>query len=231
MLGIIGSGNMGKALIKGYDIKNVYKRGDYNITDSDIIFIAVKPKDYDEVLKGIKKYTKDKIIIILALGYSINKALSILGEESKVVRIMPNLSVSLKEGISAIAYSKNIDKKDEKRIEEILKEATELYHMDEKDFPAFTAISASLPAYVYIMVEALSDGAVYEGLKRQDSYEIIKKSMISALKLIDNTNPAILKDKITSPKGSTIEAVKALEKGNIRNTLMEAVIECTKKAK
>lgn len=241
MLGIIGTGKMGTALIEAYNIKNKFGRNIQTeikdeidlVESSEIVFLAVKPKDYKTVLHKIKDSLKNKILIILAAGFSIKNTLDIVGEDIKVCRIMPNISIAVKKGVTAIYMNDNLNDNEKKRIKDLLSNSSKLYEINESEFAPFTAISGSLPAYLYMMIEALSDGAVYEGFNRKISYEIISSSIIGAAELMieKDMHPGELKDSVSSPSGTTIEAIRFLEKTSFRSSLIEAVINCSKKSR
>ena len=105
--------------------------------------------------------------------------------------------------------------------------------IDEKLMHVYTGISGSLPAYVYVFIEALADGGVLEGMPRDKAYEIIAQAVLGSAKMMLETkkHPGILKDEVTSPGGTTIAALKVLEDGKFRGTVMEAVKACTEKSK
>lgn len=241
MLGIIGTGNMGRALIKAMDIKVRYGHNDNNTAEnevdvmkkSSIIILAVKPKDYESLLFKIKASIQDKIIIMIAAGYSIEKAEKILGEDKKIVRMMPNTPVMIGEGISAINFNKNIEEKDREIILTELSKTGKVVEIPEIQFDVFTAVAGSLPAYVYMMIEALSDAAVLHGMNRAASYEIISQAISGSAQMVPKTSqhPAKLKDDVCSPAGTTIEAVRQLDAHGFRNALINAVDACVKKSK
>lgn len=173
------------------------------------------------------------ILLTIAAGFSIEKVEKILGTEAKVVRAMPNTPAQVLEGMTAVAFNQNITEEEKQIIFKIFNSFGKSIELEEKLFHAFTGISGSLPAYVYIFVEALGDAGVLEGLSRNQVYEIISQAVLGSTKMLLETgkHPGQLKDEVTSPRGTTIEAIKVLENGNFRGTLINAAIACTEKSK
>ena len=238
-IGFIGTGNMGSAIINGlviskfvsekeinifdlndekvkkisekYNVKSLQKEAEI-VENSEIIILAVKPDVYSSVLKKIK----DKI-----------------GKDKKIVRTMPNTPVQVMEGMTAVSFNKNINPEEKETIFGLLNSFGKSIEIEEKLMHVFTAISGSLPAYVYMFAEALSDGGVLEGMPREETYKIIAQAIKGSAEMMLKTgkHPGILKDEVTSPGGTTIEALKVLENGNFRGTLINAVSKCTEKSK
>lgn len=260
-IGFIGTGNMGNAIINGLIASKFVSEKEINIFDlnddkikkisekysvnslqneteivenSDIIILAVKPDVYSPVLKKIKdKIKKNKIIITIAAGVTIDDVEKIVGKDKKIVRTMPNTPAQVMEGMTAAAFNKNINSEEKEIIFGLLNSFGESIEIEEKLMHTFTAISGSLPAYVYIFAEALSDGGVLEGMPREKTYKIIAQAIKGSVEMMLKTgkHPGILKDEVTSPGGTTIEALKVLENGNFRGTLINAVSKCTEKSK
>ena len=239
-LGIIGAGNMGSSILKGVTTSNFLLSDDVAVFDlnkekveklvkeygvkraetenelvekSNIIILSVKPNIVPIVLKKIKdKLDENTIILSIAAGVSIDFIEKVIGSDKKVVRTMPNTPAQVMEGMTAVSFNSNIEEK--------------LMHV-------YTGISGSLPAYVYVFIEALADGGVLEGMPRDKAYEIIAQAVLGSAKMMLETkkHPGILKDEVTSPGGTTIAALKVLEDGKFRGTVMEAVKACTEKSK
>lgn len=260
-IGFIGTGNMGSAIIKGlvtsgvvsadkiniYDInteKSEELSKEYNVKvlhdeieiveNSDIIILSVKPDIYTPILEKIKdRIGKDKIIFTIAAGISINYVESIIGTDRKIVRTMPNTPAQVLEGMTAAVFNKNINENEKKVIFSLLNSFGKSIELEENLIHAFTGISGSLPAYVYIFMEALADGGVLEGIPRNRAYEIIAQTVKGSAQMLiqSEKHPGTLKDEVTSPGGTTIEALKVLENGNFRGTVINAVNACVKKSK
>ena len=260
-IGFIGTGNMGGAIIKGTVTAKFISGNEINIFDpnnakvrelvekynanslhdeisvvenSDIIILCVKPNIYNSVLKKIKdSIAKNKIIVSIAAGINIDSIENIIGKDKKVVRTMPNTPAQVLQGMTAVTFNGNMDKEEKEIIFKLLNSFGETVEIEEKHMHAFTGISGSLPAYVYIFAEALADGGVLEGLPRNEAYKIAAQAIKGSAQMILETgkHPAVLKDEVTSPSGTTIEAIRTLENGNFRGTIINAVNACVRKSK
>lgn len=254
-IGFIGGGNMGRAMIeasiKAFGIENIIVyakskndslKAEFDIqiaTDeatlakvSDIIILATKPSCYDKILELIKSSIKDQIIITIAPNFSLEMSERLLGKNTKIARAMPNTPASIKQGVSAICCNKNLNQNECKKVNEIFASFGLVFELEESKFAAFTAIAGSLPAYVFMFIEAVADGGVLNGISRKMAYDIIAASVAGSANLMlkSSKNPSVLKDEICSPSGTTIEAVKELENGGFRAALINAVDACVKKA-
>lgn len=255
-IGIIGVGNMGGAIATAlcknkYDLilsnhskKNLEKFENFeniktttsNIEvakESDYIILAVKPNIYEKVINEIKEYlTSDKVFISIAAGFSI-KSLEEMLPNRKIVMTMPNTPAMVEEAITAICPNSLIDEKEIQDIVEIFSSFGIAQVLDEMYFPAFSGSCGCLPAYVYMFIEAASDAAVLNGMKRADAYKFIAQSVLGSAKMLLETNlhPGELKDMVTSPGGTTIEGVKALEDNGFRSAIISAIDASVKKSK
>lgn len=201
---------------------------------SDIIFVAVKPNIVAGLMTELKDLIKDKIIVSIAAGVTCDAFKGILGEDAKIVRTIPNMPAQVREGITGI-YFCNISADDE--IREYVVKLFEAFGKaivvgKECMIEDMIAVTSSSPAYVCLMVEAMADVAVKYGFKRDDAYMMAEQAILGTTKLMleEKINPSVLKDKICSPGGTTIEAVEALETEGFRRALMVAMEACTNKA-
>ena len=259
-IGFIGCGNMAQAIIGGIlssklvDSSNIiasnptntkleYVKKQYNILTtnnnidvanfSDILFLAVKPNKYTDVISEIKGYVKqDAIIVSIAAGITIKSIENHFERDIKVVRTMPNTPCLVKEGMSAISYNLNVNSEEKNIILNIFESFGKAEVIDEKLMDVIPAVSGSSPAYVYMLIEALADGAVLQGMPRNQAYKFASQAVLGAAKTVLETNehPGSLKDKVCSPGGTTIEAVYELEKNSFRASIISAMQSCTKKA-
>ncbi|NME95774.1 pyrroline-5-carboxylate reductase [Clostridium cochlearium] len=260
-IGFIGCGNMAQAMITGIvsskivfgenvfvsdkdeeKLKYIKEKFNVNISkdnkevaeNSDIIILAVKPNKYGEVIQGIKDYVKkDVIIVVIGAGITINYVEESFKKKLKVIRTMPNTPALVGEGMSAICYNELITENDLKDVVNIFKSFGKVEIIEENLMDAIPAISGSSPAYVYMFIEALADGAVLDGVPRDKAYKMAAQSVLGAAKMVLETgeHPGELKDRVCSPAGTTIEAVYSLEKNNFRGTIMEAMRKCTDKTR
>lgn len=251
-IGFIGGGNIARAMISAMQdefkilvyarSKNSQIASKFNVEifnseleiakNSDIIILAIKPKDYESILNLIKNMINNQIVLLLAPNFSISQAECIIGKK-KIVRAMPNMPISIKEGVVSISFNETLSKNERENLIRILSSLGKIYEIDELQIPAFTGIAGSLPAYVFMFIEALADAGVLNGISRQMAYDIVSNAVCGSAKLVatTNTHPAKLKDAVCSPSGTTIEAVRTLEKHGFRFAIMDAVNECIKKAK
>ena len=260
-IGFIGTGNMGSSIIKGILSSKFEKNENINIFDldkdkvnnlvkeygvsavnsekelaknCDIIVLSVKPHIIPVVLKNLSgNVKKDTIILTIAAGISISVIENALGEDKKVVRTMPNTPAQVLSGMTAVTFNKNIETSEKEIIFNFLNSFGKSVEIEEKLMHAYTGISGSLPAYVYMFMEALADGGVLCGMPRDKAYKIVAQAVAGSAKMLLETgkHPGQLKDEVCSPAGTTIEAVRVLENGNFRGNVIEAVVACTEKSK
>lgn len=260
-IGFIGTGNMGSAIIKGYinqnknDHKKIYaydkmhertqeleriyginqcKSIEAIMKDCEIIILAVKPNVYSFVLEELSLYAKQKhIIVSIAAGITIKYMESFFDFPVKIIRTMPNTPALVKEGITALSKNSSISTDEFNQVMDIFKSVGKTESIDEKLMDTVTGVSGSSPAYGYMFIEALADGAVLQGMSRDQAYQFAAQSILGAAKMVLETgkHPGELKDMVCSPGGTTIEAVAILEEKGMRSAVIEAVKACTEKSK
>ncbi|HSP47820.1 MAG TPA: pyrroline-5-carboxylate reductase [Clostridiaceae bacterium] len=253
-IGIIGTGNMGFAIAKGL-IESGYRVSVCNrstrnleelkamqaditeslemlIEESDLIFLAVKPKDILSLIGEVKPFLEYKTVISIAAGITLETLREAASDKVKFVRVMPNTPALISKGVFGVV-SDGLDEKTKDMVFNLLSAIGEPYFITEADMHAFIAIAGSSPAYIYMFMEALSDAGVKLGMKRSDTYDIIADTLIGAGLLYKKTkeHPGILKDMVTSPKGTTIEAVRTLETMGFRSAVIEGALASGEKSK
>ncbi|PNR93191.1 pyrroline-5-carboxylate reductase [Petrotoga sp. 9PWA.NaAc.5.4] len=257
---IIGLGKMGSTLVKGLVqsgtlesdkiigtdifVNDVEKNPDFcNITTmnnnakavelSDIVLLAVKPQIINKVLEEIRTLCDGKIVISIAAGITLGHLEKALPTSCRIIRAMPNTPVLVREGVIAICSGKNVTEEDLTIVKGILESVGTVFVVEEEMMDTITALSGSGPAYVYIMIEALSDGGVLMGLPRALSTELAARTLVGAAKMVleSGKHPGELKDMVTSPGGTAIRGIENLESHGIRGILMDAVKEATKRAR
>jgi len=258
-IGIIGYGNIAKAMVGGMlkagfvtpenvlaSSRNLDKLNkaklEYgiNITmdnkevaeESDVIILCVKPHLIGVVGEEIKDMiNEDKLIVSVAAGIKIEDYEDVFGDHMPIVRCMPNTPVMVGEGMTAIAHNKHVHDQDLEYISEMFHCFGKAEVVDEGYMAVITALSGSSPAYVFMFIEALADGAVLMGLPRDKAYRMAAQSVHGAAKLVLETeiHPGELKDMVCSPGGSTIDAVFTLEKNNFRGTVISTIESSTNK--
>lgn len=261
VIGFIGSGNMGQAMIGGIVKSNLVKSSNVIIsgrdekklevlkekygvlitTDSkeiakkaDIIVLAVKPNICDMIMKEIKEcLSDDKIIVTIAAGKSIKDVENILGENVKVVRTMPNTPALVNEGMSAICPNKNISDEELNEVKDIFESFGKAEVVDEYLIDSVIGVSGSSPAYVFMFIEAMADAAVLGGMARDKAYKFAAQAVLGSAKMVleSGKHPGELKDMVCSPGGTTIEAVKTLENKGFKSAVIDAMVNCMEKSK
>ncbi len=205
------------------------------ILDADFIILAVKPFILPAVLQELKVHKKalNKVFITIAAGIEIAAIKEMLGFDAKVVRVMPNTPAMALSGMSVIAAEHlAVTKEEYETVVQIFKSVGETEILPESLLNSVIAVSGSSPAYVFMMLEAMADAAVRDGIPRSSAYRLAAQSVLGSAKLMLETgkHPGELKDMVCSPKGTTIEAVKRLEECGFRSAIMAAMQACTEKA-
>ena len=209
----------------------------------DILFICVKPQVLDKVLNEIKNDIKENTILVsIVAGKTLDYIKGIIGNNKNIVRVMPNTPCLVKKGVFALCKDKlineNIDKDESIKNKcsflcDVLNKLGEVIEISEDNFDIATQIGGASPAWLFMIAEAMADGAVYEGMKRDLAYKFIANAIIGSGELLkaDAGNPGKLKDMVTSPKGTTIAGVKALEEYGVRAAFMQAVIDSVNRSR
>lgn len=260
-IGFIGAGNMARAIIGGIlksnlidkskiiasaKSKNTIDRVSKDlgiqttmdskevIKNSDIIVIAVKPNVYDQVLSEVNNVINDKkIIITIAAGKSIESVERIIGDDKKIVRTMPNTPALVGEGMTALCPNKNISNDELEMVKLIFNSFGKSEVVSENLIDAVIGASGSSPAYTFMFIEAIADGAVIGGMPRDKAYKFAAQAVLGAAKMVLETNmhPGELKDMVCSPGGTTIEAVRVLEEEKMRGAVIKGVCACIDKSR
>lgn len=261
IIGFIGCGNMAKAIIGGLIKANLITpekiiasaktretldkvENNYNISttldnkkvarESDYLILAVKPYMHELVLEEIKnEIKKECVVITIAAGISIDYMKRYLGKDVLVVKAMPNTPAMVGEGVTALSFDDKIDGKMRDEIISIFNSFGRTEILDENLMDGFTSLCGSSPAYVYMMIEAMADGGVMQGIPRKQAYKMAAQAVLGAAKMVLDTgiHPGELKDNVCSPKGTTIEAVAKLEGMGFRSAIIEAMRVCGEKSK
>ncbi|MCR5747054.1 MAG: pyrroline-5-carboxylate reductase [Lachnospiraceae bacterium] len=260
-IGFIGLGNMARAIIGGilnraivsegsiigYDMmpaaRNIVTEkygiamGESNkdvANRSDVVVLAVKPQVIGTVIEEIAgDVSEDTIFISIAPGKSIAWLTERFGKSVKLVRCMPNTPALVGEGMTGYCVNEKVTAEDKATAEEIIGSFGKAQEVKEELMAAVTSVSGSSPAYVFILIEAMADQAVADGMTRAQAYEFAAQAVLGSAKMVLETgkHPGELKDMVCSPAGTTIEAVKVLEKRGFRAAVEEAMAVCTERAK
>jgi pyrroline-5-carboxylate reductase len=202
------------------------------VEKGDIIFLAVKPQILPQVLAEIAPTANKKlnscgtpVFVSMAAGWSISKIQGIIGAKTPVVRIMPNTPALIGKGMIAMSASPEVSAQSVSELEKVLCGAGIVDKVDERFMDAVTGLSGSGPAFVYLFIEALADGGVRAGLPRDKALRYAAQTALGAAAMVQETgkHPGELKDMVTSPGGTTIAGIAALEDGAFRSTVIKAV--------
>jgi pyrroline-5-carboxylate reductase len=200
------------------------------IIASDVVLLAIKPQIFDLVVENLQGNfgVKDSVIISILAGIPL-KRLEIAFPGKPVIRSMPNTPATVGAGVTAISPGQEVKSDHLQLAKKILKAIGEVVEIPETMMDAVTGLSGSGPAYVAIMIEALADGGVAAGLPRAIAHQLALETVLGTAQLIKETNlhPAILKDRVTSPGGTTIAGVTQLESQGFRSAIIEAVKAAT----
>lgn len=260
-IGFIGMGNMGSAIMKGL-LSHGFGPDALLFTDIDqgrrekieretgvraaasngacaesvrYLVLAVKPQYYPAVLEEIRPVIRpEQVIISIAPGKTVEDLKKALGEDCRIVRAMPNTPALLGEGMTGVCYEASLFTEEEEAVlKRFFTSFGKMEIVEERLMDAVVCASGSSPAYVYMMIEALADGAVRCGLPREKAYQMVAQTVAGSAKMVLETgmHPGALKDMVCSPGGTTIAAVGALEQWGFRNALLKATDACFEKCR
>ena len=253
----IGGGNMAEALLKGLlsglhipatqvtatDVvpeRLKYLETTYGIQtstdnlravqDHDVIILAVKPQILPGVVASFaSQVSRDKLVISIAAGITLQSLQEGLGQDCRVVRVMPNSPALVLAGAAGISPGAAATPQDIALVEQIFNAVGRAVVVSDDMMDAVTGLSGSGPAFVFALIEALSDGGVLVGLTRPMATNLAAQTVLGAAKMVLETglHPGELKDMVTSPAGTTVAGMHALESGGMRGIMMEAVRRAT----
>ena len=260
-VGFVGGGNMGEALIRGLlgtglvpaellsatdvraertsQLATQFKITAHSdnlrlVREADVVILAVKPQIMATVLGEIAPaVTAQHLLISIAAGVATATIRAALGKDARIIRVMPNAPALVLRGATAIARGRGLAPDDLATAEAIFGAVGRAVVLDEELMDAVTGLSGSGPAYVAIVIEALADGGVRMGLDRATALTLATQTVLGAAQLLAETgmHPGALKDMVSSPGGTTIAGIAALEEGGIRTTLIGAVERATQRSR
>ena len=260
-IGFIGGGNMASAIIGGMIEKKVYEstqvaasgkdtkslenlHNKYGIKttednsvimeESDVVFLSVKPQILPDVIAEIAPMMKEgQLFVSIAAGKTMEWIETEFGKEIKLVRCMPNTPALVGEGCTGICANKNVSGEELEIVKSIFDSCGTSYLVPEHLMDVVCAIAGSAPAYVFMFMEAMADAAVLGGMPRDLAYKMAGQTVLGSGKLMLETgiHPAVLKDMVCSPAGTTISGVKVLEEQGMRGAIIDALDSCIQKSK
>jgi pyrroline-5-carboxylate reductase len=204
------------------------------VVGADLILLCVKPQQVRDVLREIRKHAKkDTLVISVAASVTTTLIEKELDRGVRVIRVMPNTPCLIRQGMSAVCRGKHATDEDLKVAQAIFGSMGRTVVVDERHMDTITGLSASGPAYVYMIIESLAEAGVKLGLPRELSTELSAQTLLGSAAMVLHTgeHPAMLKDVVTTPAGCTIDGVLELEEGGLRVTLIKAVVRAAERAK
>lgn len=260
-IGFIGLGNMGCAILQGiiasqsvpasqfyvYDIhpeNGERLKENYEVyvmesakevaKEADIVFIAVKPNNINDVLSEIQKELKKSTVVVsVAAGITIKMIEAVIGYDQKIIRVMPNTPALVNSAMCSLTPNTEVTPEELLAVRALLNCIGLTEVLPEYQVHSATGVGGSGPAFVFMFIEALADGAVKGGMTRRQAYKFAAQTVMGSAKLMLETgkHPGELKDMVCSPGGITIEGVQELEQNTFRAAVMDAVEACINRSK
>lgn len=259
-IGFIGAGNMGGAMIGGIVGAGLVEPGRILVSDvsprqtermrqeygvqiaadnaaaagADVVFLAVKPQFYPPVIDSIRQAVGERTVVVsIAAGQSLAHLQELFGRPVKLVRAMPNTPALVGAGMAALCPNGQVTQEEMETVTALFASFGLAEQVSEGWMDAVTAVSGSSPAYVYLLIEAMADGAVAGGMPRDKAYRFAAQAVLGSAKMVLETgrHPGELKDMVCSPAGTTIDAVAKLEEKGFRAAVLAAVETCREKSR
>ena len=259
--GFLGGGQMATAIARGAILSGIAKDADIAFCDTNVeqievlkqkfpkchltsapdelfdkctrIVLAVKPQILLDISSSLEdKVTPEHLLVSIAAGISLGKLASCFGTE-RIIRVMPNTPCQSLEGASGIAIAKSVTPEDFEWCKSLFCAVGKVVCVTDDQLHGVTGVSGSGPAYVLMMIEALSDGGVMAGLSRQAALELATQTVMGTAKMVQETgtHPAILREQVTSPGGTTIAALSSMERAGFRSAVIDGVMAAVKRSR
>ncbi len=257
-VGFLGTGNMGGAILRscaaqGTETILAYRRSQEPllalcqetgalpcssvedlVKNSDVLFLGVKPQTFPAVLPAVAtEYTQEKVVVSMAAGVPIEKIQQVLGEQAKILRIMPNTPALVGQGVTAICGNEQVTTEEFQQVCALLQGTGLVQQVPEEQFHAVVALTGSSPAYTYMYMEGLAKEAVRQGMEASAAKRLAIQAVLGAATLAMNSEKSLeqLRIDVCSPGGTTIEAVKVLEDTGFQDLLGKAMEACATRSK
>ena len=252
-IGFVGGGNMAEALLGGLLRKGLTTPDRLLVSDPlssrrdllrrnfavsvtadnqaavqgvDIVVLCVEPQVLDDVLTELApSLITHPLLVSVAAGYPLSRLQDRIASSARFVRAMPNTPSAIGEGVTAMSLAPGLSSEDRETARQLFESVGTVVVVEERLLDAVTGLSGSGPAYVYAMIEALADGGVLVGLPRATAQQLAAQTVAGAATMVlqQGEHPAVLKDRVASPGGTTITGLAQLEQGRLRATLISAV--------
>jgi pyrroline-5-carboxylate reductase len=258
-IGFLGAGRMATALARGWLAAGLVRPDDCRASDplaqarqaftaetglpaapdnravaaaSDVLVLAVKPQSMAALLAEVRGEVRRQLVVSIAAGITLRQLTDALGPDCRLVRVMPNTPCLVAASASGYTPGERATPEDIALVDRLLNAVGRAFRVPESLLDAVTGLSGSGPAFVYLMIEALSDGGVRVGLPRDVATALAAQTVLGSAKMVLETgsHPGVLKDAVASPGGTTIAGLHALERGGVRGALMDAVEAATRRA-
>lgn len=259
-LAFIGCGNMGGAILDGIlstklmkkeeilvcvqsdaSLKRIKQEKDVDTTrdlqqvkEASMILLAVKPNRFEEVISEIKEIAKDKLIISVAAGITMDQISSYFDNETlKVIRVMPNTPACVQEAMSSLSVNSHVSDEEKEAVKSIFTSFGKVIEVKEKLIHAVIAMSGSSPAYVFMLLDAMIQKGMNYGLNKEQAYELASQAVLGSAKMVRDLkiDPDQLKKNVCSPNGTTIEAVQSFERDDFYEIIQRAMDACYHRSK
>ena len=260
MLGIIGCGNMAQAMLRGILEKGLYDKSQVIVSrrsekaleqiasllsvrttrdnemvakEADVLILDIKAAQFAEVIPEIRDAVKEEALVIsIAAGQTIADIEALFQRKVKVVRTMPNTPALVLAGATGMCFNGNVTEEEKERAISLFESFGVVASVPESRMNAVIGVSGSSPAYIFMLIEAMADAAVADGMPRSQAYQLAAQAVMGSAKMVLETgkHPGELKDMVCSPGGTTIEAVRVLEERGFRSAVIEGQMACVRKA-
>jgi len=259
-LGIVGGGVMGEVLARSATESGVFRPNDVCVIDHNtrklerlqqstgvlvstnieevksagIILLAIKPDNVPEILRSLSQFTtRDQVLISIVAGIPLDFMASFFQEKKSMIRVMTNTPCLVRQGMSVLATNAHVQEHQLRQAQEIFEAVGQTLLLPEKYLDAVTGLSGSGPGFFFLIVDAMIEAGVLQGLPRDVSRQLVLQTMLGSAQLLleSDGHPAQLRDMVTSPGGTTIAGIQTMEEYKLRATLLKTVETATRRSR